>query len=63
MALTRKWKKLLNSKACGTISPEQELEIDLIEQKINAFEKDLANNSSQKFTGIAFIIFDSEEGK
>jgi len=59
--LTRRRKKLLNKKARGTISPEQELELDQIEGKISSFEGELANNASQKFTGIAFVIFDTEE--
>jgi len=61
--LTRKRQKLLTKKARGSTSSEEEIEIREIEEKINLFEEEVANRgSSQKFNGIAFVIFETEEG-
>jgi len=62
--LTRKRQKLLTKKARGNTSTEEEIEIREIEEKINLFEEEVTSNeASQKFNGIAFIIFETEEGK
>jgi len=63
ISLVRRKNKLTIKKTKGgdlaTIQPE----LDDIEKQLKAFESEIASATSKKFTGIAFVVFETEKGK
>ena len=57
--LLRKKNKLIIKKSKGDDTVQAEL--NDIETQLKTFEKDIANNTSKKFTGIAFVVFETEK--
>lgn len=60
--LVRQRAKLFAKKGKSNEPTNLEEELRLLEDKLQAFEDAVANNTSQKFTGIAFVSFNTEKG-
>ena len=64
-ALDKKWRDALSKRVVpkGVDVDEMKREIDELQKKIDSMEDDATVDSKEKACGVAFVTFNSEEGR